>query len=62
MSSLLSERSLSPIRRGRSPPRWAQRRGRSERGHGEVIVERVIEKQVIVVAGNFPDPDEYQLL
>jgi hypothetical protein len=50
MSSLPSERSLSPIRRGRSPPRWARRRGRSERGRGEVVVE----KQVVEAAGNFP--------
>jgi hypothetical protein len=54
MSSLLSERSLSLIRRGRSPPRWARRRGRSERSRGEVIVERVTEKQVVAAAGNFP--------
>jgi hypothetical protein len=54
MSSLPSERSLSPIRRGKSPLRWARRRRRSERGRGEVIVERVVEKQVVVAAGNFP--------
>jgi hypothetical protein len=54
MSSLPSERSLSPIRHGRSPPRWARWRGRSEHGHGEVIVERVVEKQVVAVAGKFP--------
>jgi hypothetical protein len=54
MSSLPPERSLSPIRRGRSPPRWARRRGRSERGRGEVVIERVVEKQVIAVADNFP--------
>jgi hypothetical protein len=53
MSSLPSERSLSPIRHGRSPPRWARWRG-SEHGHGEVIVERVVEKQVVAVAGKFP--------
>jgi hypothetical protein len=54
MSSLPPDRSLSLIRHSRSPLRWAQWRGRSERGRGEVIVERIIEKQVIVAAGNFP--------
>jgi hypothetical protein len=54
MSSLPLERSLSPIRHGRSPPRWALWRGRSEHGRGEVIIEQVVEKQVVAAAGNFP--------
>jgi hypothetical protein len=54
MSSLLSERSLSPIRRGRSPPRWAQQRGRSERGHGEVIVSASSRSKSLWWLATFP--------
>jgi hypothetical protein len=54
MSSLPPDCSLSLIRHSRSPLRWARWCGRSERGRGEVIVERIIEKQVVVAAGNFP--------
>jgi cyclopropane fatty-acyl-phospholipid synthase-like methyltransferase len=41
----------------RSPPRWAERRGRSERRTSEIVVERVVERvtsERIVSAGNFP--------
>jgi hypothetical protein len=31
---------------GRSPPRWAGRRSRSERCRQEVIIERIIERAV----------------
>jgi hypothetical protein len=40
----------------RSPPRWAERRGRSERRTSEIIVERVVERvalERIAPAGNF---------
>jgi hypothetical protein len=40
----------------RSPPRWAERRGRSERRTSEIIVERVVERvasERVAPAGNF---------
>jgi hypothetical protein len=36
----------------RSPPRWAERRGRSGRRTSEIIVERVVER--VAPGGNFP--------
>jgi hypothetical protein len=41
----------------RSPPRWAKRRGRSERRTSEIVVERVVERVVlerVAPTGNFP--------
>jgi hypothetical protein len=41
----------------RSPPRWAERRGRSERRTSGIVVERVMERvasERIALAGNFP--------
>jgi hypothetical protein len=41
----------------RSPPRWAERRGRSERRTSEIVVERVVERvtsERVASAGNFP--------
>jgi hypothetical protein len=52
--SLIPERrrERSPSRpRGRSPPQWVGRRGRSER-QPEVVVERIVERAA--PAGNFP--------
>jgi hypothetical protein len=37
----------------RSPPRWAERRGRSERRTSQIVVERVASERV-APAGNFP--------
>jgi hypothetical protein len=45
------ERSLSRPR-DQSPPRWAGRRGRSQRRH-EVVVERIVERAA-PAGGNFP--------
>jgi hypothetical protein len=36
----------------RSPPRWAERRGRTERRTSEIVVEWVVER--VAPAGNFP--------
>ena len=53
MASLPPERSRSPgRRRAWSPPRWAGRRGRTERGRNEVVVERIVER--VAPAGNYP--------
>jgi hypothetical protein len=41
----------------RSPPRWAERCGRSERRTSEIVVERVVERvtsERVAPAGNFP--------
>jgi hypothetical protein len=41
----------------RSLPRWAERRGRSERRTSEIVVERVVERvtsERVALAGNFP--------
>jgi hypothetical protein len=35
----------------RSPPRWAERRGRSKRRTSQIVVERVVER--VAPAGNF---------
>jgi hypothetical protein len=40
----------------RSPPRWAERRGRTERHTSEIVVERVVERvasERVAPAGNF---------
>jgi hypothetical protein len=36
----------------RSPPRWAERRGRSERRTSEIVIERVVER--VTPVRNFP--------
>jgi hypothetical protein len=41
----------------RSPPRWAERRGRTERCTSKIVVERVMEhvaSEHVAPAGNFP--------
>jgi hypothetical protein len=41
----------------RSPPRWAERHGWTERRTSEIVVERVMERvtsERIAPAGNFP--------
>jgi hypothetical protein len=41
----------------RSPPRWAERHGRSERRTSEIIVERVVKRvasERVAPARNFP--------
>jgi hypothetical protein len=46
---------LRPL--SRSPPRWAKRRGRTERRTSEIVVERVVERvasERIAQARNFP--------
>jgi hypothetical protein len=41
----------------RSPPRWAEHRGRTERCTSEIVVERVVERvtsERVAPVGNFP--------
>jgi hypothetical protein len=41
----------------RSPPRWAERRSRTERRTSEIVVERVVERvtsERVAPPGNFP--------
>jgi hypothetical protein len=41
----------------RSPPRWAERHGRTEHRTSEIVVERVVKRvtsESVTPAGNFP--------